>query len=63
MRLALIYSVLIGIVRGANEAERLLYIITPLKIDEMKGVNAIMKGNVILPIEGYLKQVCLKLHC
>ncbi|GFY67538.1 polynucleotide 5'-hydroxyl-kinase NOL9 [Trichonephila inaurata madagascariensis] len=45
-----------GLVRAADEANHLLYIITPLSIQQLKKVNAIIKGNIMLPDDVFLKQ-------
>ncbi|GFT86234.1 polynucleotide 5'-hydroxyl-kinase NOL9 [Nephila pilipes] len=45
-----------GLVRAADEANHLLYIITPLSIQELKKVNAIIKGNIMLPSAVFIKQ-------
>ncbi|GFR22283.1 polynucleotide 5'-hydroxyl-kinase nol-9 [Trichonephila clavata] len=45
-----------GLVRAADEVKHLLYIITPLSIQQLKKVNAIIKGNIMLPDDVFLKQ-------
>ncbi|PRD23455.1 UNVERIFIED_CONTAM: Nol9 [Trichonephila clavipes] len=45
-----------GLVRAADEANHLLYIITPLSIQQLKKVNAIIKGSIMLPDDLFLKQ-------
>lgn len=45
-----------GLVRAADEVNHLLYIITPLSLQQLKKVNAIIKGNIILPEAVFLKQ-------
>ncbi|XP_035230550.1 polynucleotide 5'-hydroxyl-kinase NOL9-like [Stegodyphus dumicola] len=45
-----------GVVRAVDETNHLLFIITPLPLKELKNVNAIMKGNILLPQEVLLEQ-------
>ncbi|CAG2210352.1 GRC3 [Mytilus edulis] len=47
-----------GIVRGIDSVEKELYIITPLNQQDLKKVNAVIRGNVNLPSQVLFKQKC-----
>ncbi|CAL1283094.1 unnamed protein product [Larinioides sclopetarius] len=50
-----------GLVRASDEINRLFYIITPLTLDELENVNALVKGNIMIPDEIFLKQLLVVL--
>ena len=39
----------IGIVRNIDPARKLLYVLTPLPLDRLQQVNALLKGNIEIP--------------
>ncbi|KAG8188637.1 hypothetical protein JTE90_005990 [Oedothorax gibbosus] len=46
-----------GFVRAIDELNRLLYIITPLSLDQLSKVNALIKGEIVIPDDVIFKQV------
>lgn len=50
---------ILGLVQAVDETDHLLYIISPLKKHEWTKVNAIIKGNVMMPDALILQQVCI----
>ncbi|GBN80366.1 hypothetical protein AVEN_181651-1, partial [Araneus ventricosus] len=50
-----------GLVRASDETNHLFYIVTPLELDDLKKVNALVKGNIMIPDEIFLKQVLYSL--
>ncbi|KAF8783194.1 polynucleotide 5'-hydroxyl-kinase nol9-like [Argiope bruennichi] len=45
-----------GLVIASDETNRLFYVVTPLPLHELKNVNALIKGDVMIPEELILKQ-------
>lgn len=50
---------ILGLVQAVDETDHLLYIISPLKKHEWAMVNAVIKGNVMMPDALILQQVCM----
>ena len=40
---------LVGIVRNIDPVEKLLFVLTPLGLDDLKQVNTLLKGNLEIP--------------
>ena len=43
------FSSILGIVRNIDPVRRVLYVLTPLSIDDLQQVNTLLKGNLEIP--------------